>query len=90
MNTLVIVESPTKANSIKSFLGKGYKVKASKGHVRDLPKSKLGIDIENVNNAPFSGNASINVVDFEDGRFTPRIIGFTGHLTVRPDAPKSE
>ncbi len=47
MNTLVIVESPTKANSIKSFLGKGYKVKASKGHVRDLPKSKLGIDIEN-------------------------------------------
>jgi DNA topoisomerase-1 len=47
MNTLVIVESPTKANSIKSFLGKGYKVKASKGHVRDLPKSKLGIDLEN-------------------------------------------
>ena len=47
MNTLVIVESPHKANSIKSFLGKGYKVKSSKGHVRDLPKSKLGIDIEN-------------------------------------------
>lgn len=47
MNTLVIVESPTKANTIKSFLGKGYKVKACKGHVRDLPKSKLGIDIEN-------------------------------------------
>lgn len=46
MNTLVIVESPHKANSIKSFLGKGYKVKSSKGHVRDLPKSKLGIDIE--------------------------------------------
>lgn len=47
MTTLVIVESPSKANTIKSFLGKGYKVKASKGHVRDLPKSKLGIDIEN-------------------------------------------
>ena len=47
MNTLVIVESPSKANTIKSFLGKGYKVKASKGHVRDLPKSKLGIDLEN-------------------------------------------
>lgn len=46
MNTLVIVESPSKANTIKSFLGKGYKVKASKGHVRDLPKSKLGIDVE--------------------------------------------
>ncbi|MBR5780165.1 MAG: type I DNA topoisomerase [Clostridia bacterium] len=47
MNTLVIVESPYKANTIKGFLGKGYKVKSSKGHVRDLPKSKLGIDIEN-------------------------------------------
>ncbi len=46
MNTLVIVESPPKANTIKGFLGKGYKVKASKGHVRDLPKSKLGIDVE--------------------------------------------
>ena len=47
MNTLVIVESPTKAHTIKGFLGKGYKVVASKGHVRDLPKSKLGIDVEN-------------------------------------------
>ena len=47
MNTLVIVESPYKANTIKGFLGKGYKVKSSKGHVRDLPKSKLGIDIDN-------------------------------------------
>ncbi|HAN21137.1 MAG: hypothetical protein A2Y15_02720 [Clostridiales bacterium GWF2_36_10] len=46
MNTLVIVESPTKALTIKGYLGKGYKVIASKGHVRDLPKSKLGIDIE--------------------------------------------
>ena len=44
--TLVIVESPTKANTIKGFLGKGYKVKGCYGHVRDLPKSKLGIDIE--------------------------------------------
>ena len=47
MNTLVIIESPNKAPTIKSCLGKGYKVVASKGHVRDLPKSKLGIDIEN-------------------------------------------
>lgn len=46
MNTLVIVESPSKAATIKGFLGKGYKVTASKGHVRDLPKSKLGIDLE--------------------------------------------
>ena len=44
--TLVIVESPTKVPTIKGFLGKGYKVASSKGHVRDLPKSKLGIDVE--------------------------------------------
>ncbi len=47
MNTLVIIESPFKAPTIKSCLGKGYKVVASVGHVRDLPKSKLGIDVDN-------------------------------------------
>ncbi|QSX06560.1 type I DNA topoisomerase [Sedimentibacter sp. zth1] len=44
---LVIVESPAKAKTIGKFLGSTYTVKASVGHVRDLPKSKLGIDIEN-------------------------------------------
>ena len=44
---LVIVESPAKARTIAKFLGKGYKVEASQGHVRDLPKSQLGIDVEN-------------------------------------------
>ena len=44
---LVIVESPSKAKTIAKFLGSNYKVKASVGHIRDLPKSKLGIDIEN-------------------------------------------
>ncbi|MBP9863880.1 type I DNA topoisomerase [Patescibacteria group bacterium] len=43
---LVIVESPTKAKTISRFLGKDYKVIASFGHVRDLPKSKLGVDVE--------------------------------------------
>lgn len=47
MTNLVIVESPAKANTIKNYLGSSYKVIASKGHVRDLPKSSLGIDIEN-------------------------------------------
>lgn len=44
--SLIIVESPTKAKTITRFLGKGYKVLASFGHVRDLPKSKLSIDVE--------------------------------------------
>lgn len=43
---VVIVESPAKATTIEKFLGKDYKVVASYGHVRDLPKSKLGIDVE--------------------------------------------
>lgn len=45
--TLVIVESPSKAKTVGKYLGPSYKVVASVGHVRDLPKSKLGIDIEN-------------------------------------------
>jgi len=46
VSNLVIVESPSKASTIKGYLGKGYKVVASKGHVRDLPKSTFGIEIE--------------------------------------------
>ena len=45
-NNLVIVESPTKVKTVKKFLGSGYEVLASNGHVRDLPKSSLGIDVE--------------------------------------------
>ncbi len=44
---LVIVESPAKAKTIKKFLGANYEVVASNGHVRDLPKSRMGVDIEN-------------------------------------------
>ncbi len=44
---LVLVESPTKTKTLEKFLGKEYKVLASGGHVRDLPKSKLGIDVDN-------------------------------------------
>src|SRR5439155_14828110 len=45
-NTLVVVESPAKAKTIKKYLGSGYTVKASVGHVMDLPKSKIGVDVE--------------------------------------------
>ena len=47
MSYLVIVESPAKANTIKGYLGSNYRVIASKGHIRDLPKSTLGIDVKN-------------------------------------------
>ena len=47
MANLVIVESPSKATTIKNYLGSNYKVVASVGHIRDLPKSSLGVDIEN-------------------------------------------
>ncbi len=46
MKTLVIVESPTKAKTIGRFLGADFKVESSYGHIRDLPKSKVGIDVE--------------------------------------------
>ncbi|MDD6262203.1 MAG: type I DNA topoisomerase [Clostridiales bacterium] len=47
MTKVVIVESPTKAKSIKKYLGRGYDVIASTGHLRDLPKSTFGVDVEN-------------------------------------------
>ena len=43
---LVIVESPAKVKTIKKFLGNNYDVQASNGHVRDLPKSQMGIDVD--------------------------------------------
>src|SRR6476619_651790 len=47
-STLVVVESPAKAKTIGKYLGRGYRVRATIGHIRDLPEKKIGIDIENV------------------------------------------
>ncbi len=44
--SLVIVESPAKAKTIEKYLGKNFKVKASVGHIKDLPRSKLGVDVK--------------------------------------------
>ena len=46
MNHIIIVESPAKARTLKKFLGAKYNIKASMGHIRDLPKKELGIDVE--------------------------------------------
>ena len=54
--TLVIVESPTKAHTIEKYLGPGYIVRASVGHLIDLPKSRMAIDVEMV----FSQNISLS------------------------------
>ena len=44
--SLIIVESPTKARTLSRFLGSDYRIEASMGHIRDLPEKKLGVDVE--------------------------------------------
>ena len=62
MAKLLIVESPAKAKTITKYLGNGYQVKASMGHLRDLPKKELGVDVDNhfqTTYAPIEGKDKI-------------------------------
>ncbi len=59
-NSLIIVESPTKIKTIKKYLGSDFNVVASVGHIKDLPKSKLGIDIEHAARAKPHANTAIS------------------------------
>ena len=47
MANLIIVESPSKAKTLKNYLGSGYSIVASKGHIRDLPAARLSVDVKN-------------------------------------------
>lgn len=69
-DNLVIVESPAKAKTIEKYLGKKYKVIASMGHVRDLPRSQMGVDTED-NYEPKYINMTKPVVGFIGGQTAP-------------------
>jgi len=56
MSNLIIVESPTKARTLTRFLGKDYRIEATMGHIRDLPKKELGIEIITKNLEPKTKN----------------------------------
>ena len=56
--SLVIVESPAKAKTIEKYLGKGFEVRASVGHIMDLPKNEIGVELENRTFEPDAGRVS--------------------------------
>ena len=63
MSKLIIVESPTKTKSLGKYLGNDYVIMASMGHVRDLPKSKFGIDIKELGKGEFDFDPSYELME---------------------------
>ena len=82
-NKLVIVESPAKARTIGKFLGRGYKVEASNGHIRDLPKSQMGVDIDKVVNLIVPDEA---ITRRMSGRRVCAKCGASYHIVNKPSA----
>lgn len=86
----MIVESPAKAKTIGKYLGPDYEVRASMGHLRDLPKSKLGVDVEHdfePNYRPIRGKEElINELKNSPRPATPYIWPPTRTVRVRPSA----
>ena len=83
---LVVVESPAKAKTINKYLGRNYKVMASMGHVRDLPKSKLGVDIDE----DFEPSYEVIASRKKDHRNQAgRCILFTSNYPLKEMAPRS-
>ena len=83
MAKLLIVESPAKAKTITKYLGSGYQVKASMGHLRDLPKKELGVDVENnfqTTYLPIDGKSKI-INDLKDAADEAEFV----YLATDPD-----
>lgn len=78
---LVIVESPAKVKTIKKFLGSSYEVVASNGHVRDMPKSSMGIDFENDYEPKYITIRGKGEKLAELRRYVKRLIKFIWQLT---------
>lgn len=79
---LVIVESPAKAKTIEKYLGKNYVVEASMGHVRDLPKSQLGVDIENEYNPKYITIRGKGELLSKLRKLAKKVIRYTLQLTL--------
>ena len=84
MANLIIVESPSKAKTLKNYLGAGYNIVASKGHIRDLPAARLSVDVKNDFAPKYSTRpGDIAVVTVEDETTLKRYYPEAQHRRIR-------